>query len=213
MSNLSQTDDSYWNSTTMNVEESELKPEWWEYGARSDDKGPKEREKDKWPRDSLEEAKEREPHRSDVTLCKFFVAGTSENGTVSLNPTADSVGPHGGGAVEKSNEKENLLKDKDNEKEKRSIKEEKLSRVFRIALTEFIKELLKPAWKDGRVKKEHYKLIVQKAVEKVIATMQKASVPQTKARTDQYLAYSKPKLEKLVQDYLEKFRKGSSLQS
>ena len=36
------------------------------------------------------------------------------------------------------------------------------NRAFKFALVEFVKELLKPTWKDGQITKEDYKTIVKK---------------------------------------------------
>lgn len=80
-------------------------------------------------------------------------------------------------------------------------------RAFKFALVEFIKELLKPTWKEGQMSKDAYKNIVKKVVDKVTGTMQGATIPQTQEKIQQYLSFSKPKLTKLVQAYVEKFQK------
>ncbi|KAJ4825957.1 hypothetical protein Tsubulata_011193, partial [Turnera subulata] len=72
-------------------------------------------------------------------------------------------------------------------------------RAFKFALVEFVKDLLKPTWKEGQVSKDAYKSIVKKVVDKVTNTMQSTSIPQTQEKIDQYLSFSKPKLTKLVQ--------------
>eukprot|EP00257_Ricinus_communis_P009193 XP_002527649.2 zinc finger CCCH domain-containing protein 38 [Ricinus communis] len=80
-------------------------------------------------------------------------------------------------------------------------------RAFKFALVEFVKDLLKPAWKEGQMSKDAYKNIVKKVVDKVTGTMQGASIPQTQEKIQQYLSFSKPKLTKLVQAYVEKLQK------
>jgi hypothetical protein len=81
-------------------------------------------------------------------------------------------------------------------------------RTFKFALAEVVKELLKPAWKEGQItNKEDYKTIVKKVLDKVTATMQGPNIPQTQEKIDQYLSFSKPKLNKLVQAYVEKVQK------
>ncbi|KAL2925954.1 Zinc finger CCCH domain-containing protein 38 [Bienertia sinuspersici] len=80
-------------------------------------------------------------------------------------------------------------------------------RPFKFALAEFVKELLKPAWKDGQVGKEAYKTIVKKVVDKVVETLG-TQIPQTKEKIDLYLSSSKPKIEKLVQAYVGKHQKS-----
>ncbi|XP_065877344.1 zinc finger CCCH domain-containing protein 38 isoform X2 [Euphorbia lathyris] len=80
-------------------------------------------------------------------------------------------------------------------------------RAFKFALVEFVKELLKPTWKEGQMSKDAYKNIVKKVVDKVTGTMKEANVPQTQEKIQQYLSFSKPKLTKLIQAYVEKFQK------
>ncbi|GKV17247.1 hypothetical protein SLEP1_g27778 [Rubroshorea leprosula] len=93
--------------------------------------------------------------------------------------------------------------------ESKKSKDSKGVRAFKFALVEFVKDLLKPAWKEGQISKEAYKNIVKKAVDKVTSTMQGTNIPQTQEKIDQYLSSSKPKLSKLVQAYVEKFQKAN----
>ncbi|WCJ29068.1 Zinc finger CCCH domain-containing protein 38 [Euphorbia peplus] len=86
-------------------------------------------------------------------------------------------------------------------------KDGKVLRAFKFALVEFVKETLKPTWKEGQMTKDAYKNIVKKVVEKVSGTMKEANVPQTQEKIQQYISLSKPKLTKLVQAYVEKFQK------
>lgn len=90
----------------------------------------------------------------------------------------------------------------------KGTKDSKGVRAFKFALVEFVKDLLKPAWKEGQISKEAYKNIVKKAVDKVTSTIQGANIPQTQEKIEQYLSSSKPKLTKLVHAYVEKFQKG-----
>lgn len=83
--------------------------------------------------------------------------------------------------------------------ESKKMKDVKGIRAFKFALVEFVKELLKPTWKEGRINKEDYKTIVKKVVDKVTGTMQGAHIPQTQEKIDHYLSISKSKLNKLVQ--------------
>ncbi|XP_078432939.1 uncharacterized protein LOC144704396 isoform X2 [Wolffia australiana] len=85
-------------------------------------------------------------------------------------------------------------------------KETKGLKVFKCTLVEFVKEVLRPTWKEGQMSKEAHKTIVKKTVEKVITTLE-GNVPHTKERIDLYMSYSKDKLTKLVQAYLEKYMK------
>lgn len=89
----------------------------------------------------------------------------------------------------------------------KKIKEAKDIRMFKCALIEFVKDILKPKWKEGQLSKEAHKTIVKKVVEKVSGSLQGPNVPQTQEKVDLYLLASKPKLSKLVQAYVEKFVK------
>ncbi|KAF3787906.1 Zinc finger CCCH domain-containing protein 38 [Nymphaea thermarum] len=95
----------------------------------------------------------------------------------------------------------------DEKKSKEANKEAKGMRMFKFALVEAVKEMLKPTWKEGRMSKEAHKSIVKKVVEKVTSTLQGPQIPNTQERIDQYLAFSKSKLTKLVQAYVEKYLK------
>ncbi|KAK7350870.1 hypothetical protein VNO77_09899 [Canavalia gladiata] len=92
--------------------------------------------------------------------------------------------------------------------EAKKTKDMKGIRAFKFALVEFVKELLKPTWKEGQITKDDYKTIVKKVVDKVTGTMQGAHIPQTQEKIDHYLSFSKPKLTKLVQAYVEKVQKA-----
>ncbi|XP_024017747.1 zinc finger CCCH domain-containing protein 38 [Morus notabilis] len=98
--------------------------------------------------------------------------------------------------------------DKEGANDGKKSKDSKGSRAFKFALVEFVKELLKPTWKEGQIDKDAYKNIVKKVVDKVTSTMQGANIPQTQEKIDHYLSFSKPKLTKLVQAYVEKNQKG-----
>ncbi|GFY96521.1 hypothetical protein Acr_11g0008270 [Actinidia rufa] len=78
-------------------------------------------------------------------------------------------------------------------------KDEKAMRLFKNALVDFVKELLKPKWKEGQMSREVHKAIVKKVVDKVTSTIQGANIPKTQEIIDQYLAYSKPMLNILVE--------------
>ncbi|KAG2716361.1 hypothetical protein I3760_03G122500 [Carya illinoinensis] len=84
------------------------------------------------------------------------------------------------------------------EDEGKKSKDVKAIRAFKFALVEFVKELLKPTWKEGQISKDAYKTIVKKVVDKVTGG-QGANIPQTQEKIDHYLSSSKPKLTKLVQ--------------
>ncbi|MBA0682051.1 hypothetical protein Goari_023806, partial [Gossypium aridum] len=114
---------------------------------------------------------------------------TKENGGIVQTKKAE--------AENKNDLSENTDADDRTEEGKKS-KDVKGVRAFKFALVEFVKDLLKPTWKEGQIGKEAYKSIVRKAVDKVTATMQGTNIPHTPEKIDQYLSFSKPKLSKLV---------------
>ncbi|XP_039114383.1 zinc finger CCCH domain-containing protein 55-like [Dioscorea cayenensis subsp. rotundata] len=89
--------------------------------------------------------------------------------------------------------------------ESKKNKDAKGIRMFKCALVEFVKDILKPHWKEGLLSKEVHKTIVKKVVDKVTVVMQSGTVPQTPEKIEHYLSHSKAKLNKLVQAYMEKY--------
>lgn len=86
--------------------------------------------------------------------------------------------------------------------------DEKAMRQFKIVLVEFVKEILKPTWKEGKMSREVYKTIVKKVVEKVSSSIQGVQIPRTQEKIDQYLAFSKSKITKLVEAYVGRHLKA-----
>ncbi|XP_071714693.1 protein FRIGIDA-ESSENTIAL 1-like isoform X2 [Rutidosis leptorrhynchoides] len=86
-------------------------------------------------------------------------------------------------------------------------RESKAVRHFRAALIEFVKELVKPTWRDGKLSKDAHKMVVKKAVDKVLSTLPPEHVPTVQESVDTYLSSSKSKLAKLVEAYIEKYGK------
>nr|GEV51846.1 zinc finger CCCH domain-containing protein 38-like [Tanacetum cinerariifolium] len=86
--------------------------------------------------------------------------------------------------------------------------DEKAMRQFKVALVEFAKEILKPKWKEGKLSRDVHKTVVKKVVDKVTSTIQGNQIPRTQAKIEQYLAYSKPKITKLVEAYVERLLKA-----
>jgi hypothetical protein len=84
-------------------------------------------------------------------------------------------------------------------------KDSRSMKLFRQALAEFVKEALKPSWREGHMSKEAFKTIVKKAVDKVAGAMQNHQIPKSRGRIDQYVASSERKLTKLVQGYVDKY--------
>uniref|UniRef100_A0A803LLK5 C3H1-type domain-containing protein n=1 Tax=Chenopodium quinoa TaxID=63459 RepID=A0A803LLK5_CHEQI len=83
--------------------------------------------------------------------------------------------------------------------------ESKIIRCFRTALIEFVKELMKPIWHEGRLSKDVYKVIVQKAEDKILSTLKPNQVPNSSELIKQYLSFSRPKILKLIQAYVDKY--------
>lgn len=78
-------------------------------------------------------------------------------------------------------------------------KESKVLRHFRSALIDFVKDLLKPTWREGHLSKDAHNTIVKKTVEKVLSTLQPHQIPATVESIKQYLSSSQPKMAKLVE--------------
>lgn len=78
-------------------------------------------------------------------------------------------------------------------------RDEKVMRLFKNALIEFVKEILKPTWKEGKMSREVHKTVVKKVVDKVTSAIPGEQLPKTQEKIEQYLSYSKPKITKLVQ--------------
>ncbi|KAG7643014.1 Zinc finger CCCH-type [Arabidopsis suecica] len=84
----------------------------------------------------------------------------------------------------------------------------KVMRLFRTAVVETIKEMLKPLWREGRLTKDVHNMIVKKAAEKVVgAAVQFHQVPTDTESVDQYLGLSGTRIVKLVEGYVEKYGK------
>ncbi|KAI3451518.1 hypothetical protein Pfo_008183 [Paulownia fortunei] len=80
-------------------------------------------------------------------------------------------------------------------------------RSFKFALVEYVKDLIKPHWKEGKISKDAHKVIVKKSVNKVIDSFRESQVP-LGGKIDDYLKSSHSKLSKLVQAYVEKYQKS-----
>ncbi|CAH2064425.1 unnamed protein product [Thlaspi arvense] len=90
-------------------------------------------------------------------------------------------------------------------KEKDSSRSMKL---FKVVLTKFVKDLLKPSWRQGNMSKEAFKTIVKRAVDKVSNSMEGRRVPKSRAKIDKYIGTSQHKLTKLVMGYVDKYVKA-----
>ncbi|CAI9760184.1 unnamed protein product [Fraxinus pennsylvanica] len=88
-------------------------------------------------------------------------------------------------------------------------KESKEMKHFRAVLVEHVKDLVKPTWLEGLLSKDAHKLIVKKAVDKILSSFQPPhQIPSTGESIKSYLYVSQPKIEKLVEGYIEKYGKS-----
>ncbi|XVE56788.1 hypothetical protein DITRI_Ditri04bG0039100 [Diplodiscus trichospermus] len=86
-------------------------------------------------------------------------------------------------------------------------KDSRSMKLFRVALADFVKEVLKPSWQQGNMSKEAFKTIVKKTVDKVSGAMKSHRIPKSRAKIDQYIESSRRKLTKLVMGYVDKYVK------
>lgn len=86
---------------------------------------------------------------------------------------------------------------KSSEKSKKS-KGSRSMKLFRIAIADFVKEVLKPSWRQGNMSKEAFKTIVKKTVDKVSGAMKSHQIPKSQAKINRYIDSSQRKLTKLV---------------
>lgn len=112
-----------------------------------------------------------------------------ESGT----PNSDDENPKANNNVREGDN--TRKKSRENPKEKDSSRSMKL---FKVVLTKFVKDLLKPSWRQGNMSKEAFKTIVKRAVEKVSNSMEGRRVPKSRAKIDRYIDTSQHKLTKLV---------------
>ncbi|GAA0153426.1 hypothetical protein LIER_11669 [Lithospermum erythrorhizon] len=112
--------------------------------------------------------------------------------------------------IEADNNDSNRADDQGKEEGGNNIKDEKVIRLFKIALVELVKDILKPKWKEGKMSREVHKTVVKKAVDKVTITIQAEHVPKTQEKIEQYLSSNRLKISKLVQAYMERSLKAGS---
>ncbi|KAL1566384.1 hypothetical protein AAHA92_01999 [Salvia divinorum] len=84
---------------------------------------------------------------------------------------------------------------------------EKSTKLFKISIAAFVKDVLKPSWRQGNMSKEAFKTIVKKTVDKVSGAMKSHQVPKSQAKINHYIDSSRGKLTKLVMGYVDKYVK------
>jgi hypothetical protein len=77
-------------------------------------------------------------------------------------------------------------------------KDSRSTRLFKSAIADFVKDLLKPSWRQGNMSKEAFKTIVKKTVDKVSGAMKSHQIPKSQEKIDRYIDSSQRKLTKLV---------------
>ncbi|KAL8129728.1 hypothetical protein V2J09_018883 [Rumex salicifolius] len=91
-------------------------------------------------------------------------------------------------------------------------RESKALKHFRAALIEFVKNLLRPMWQDGLLTKDAFKIIVQKAEDKIVRSLPTNQIPASMEQINQYLSLAETKIQKLLEGYAAKYRKSVSSQ-
>ncbi|XP_004301108.1 PREDICTED: serine/arginine repetitive matrix protein 2 isoform X1 [Fragaria vesca subsp. vesca] len=89
----------------------------------------------------------------------------------------------------------------------RKKKDSRSTRLFKSAVADFVKDLLKPSWRQGNMSKEAFKTIVKKTVDKVSGAMKSHQIPKSEAKINHYIDSSQRKLTKLVMGYVDKYVK------
>ncbi|PIN07625.1 Transcription factor Abd-B, contains HOX domain [Handroanthus impetiginosus] len=90
---------------------------------------------------------------------------------------------------------------------KKKSKDSRSMKLFKVSIATFVKEVLKPSWRQGNMSKEAFKTIVKKTVDKVSGAMKGHHVPKSQAKINHYIDSSRGKLTKLVMGYVDKYVK------
>jgi hypothetical protein len=80
----------------------------------------------------------------------------------------------------------------------KKAKDSRSMKLFKNAIADFVKEVLKPSWRQGNMSKEVFKTIVKKTVDKVSSSVPSSHIPKTPAKIKQYVQSSQRKVTKLV---------------
>ncbi|RDX82474.1 Zinc finger CCCH domain-containing protein 55, partial [Mucuna pruriens] len=90
---------------------------------------------------------------------------------------------------------------------RKKSKDSRSMKLFKVSIANFVKEVLKPSWRQGNMSKVAFKTIVKKTVDKVSGTMKGHRVPKSQVKISQYIDSSQRKLTKLVMGYVDKYVK------
>ncbi|XP_073159502.1 uncharacterized protein [Henckelia pumila] len=86
-------------------------------------------------------------------------------------------------------------------------KDSRSMKLFKVSIATFVKEVLKPSWRQGNMSKEAFKTIVKKTVDKVSSAMKSHKIPKSQAKINHYIDSSRGKLTKLIMGYVDKYVK------
>ncbi|KAL3016117.1 hypothetical protein AAZX31_06G194900 [Glycine max] len=81
---------------------------------------------------------------------------------------------------------------------RKKSKDSRSMKLFKVSIANFVKEVLKPSWRQGNMSKVAFKTIVKKTVDKVSGAMKGHRVPKSQVKISQYIDSSQRKLTKLV---------------
>uniref|UniRef100_A0A0D9VR81 SFR19-like C-terminal domain-containing protein n=1 Tax=Leersia perrieri TaxID=77586 RepID=A0A0D9VR81_9ORYZ len=119
------------------------------------------------------------------------VAADTETGVV------ENLSPEPLGAKDWSSEMPGDI-DNDESVDKNKTKDSRSMKLFKVAIADFVKEVLKPSWRQGNISREAFKTIVRKTVDKVSNSVPNNHIPKTPAKIKQYVQSSQKKVTKLV---------------
>lgn len=131
------------------------------------------------------------------------VASTSSQNNDEYGETADAeVGAVENDSLSNHTDVENSGDDEINQikspGKKKKSKDSRSMKLFKVSIANFVKEVLKPSWRQGNMSKVAFKTIVKKTVDKVSGAMKGHRVPKSQAKISQYIDSSQRKLTKLV---------------
>ena len=72
----------------------------------------------------------------------------------------------------------------------KKVKDSRSMKLFKIAIADFVKEVLKPSWRQGNMSKEDIKTIVGKTVDEVSNSVPSSHIPKTPAKIKHYVQSS-----------------------
>ncbi|KAK2367845.1 zinc finger CCCH domain-containing protein [Trifolium repens] len=90
---------------------------------------------------------------------------------------------------------------------RKKSKDSRSMKLFKVSIANFVKEVLKPSWRQGNMSKVAFKTIVKKTVDKVSGAMKGHRIPKSQEKITQYIDSSQRKLTKLVMGYVDKYVK------